>query len=80
MRGKGYVGMIGARSLIEKIALSILDREGIAAIWQLQVVAAWAYRTGHPYAAAAILEIAETVEAAWLGTRQSEVHAALTSL
>jgi len=26
------------------------------------------------------LEIAEAVEAAWLGTRQSEVHAALTSL
>jgi hypothetical protein len=36
MTGKGYVAMIGARSLTEKIALSILDREGIAAIWQLQ--------------------------------------------
>ena len=38
-------------------------------IWELQVAAAWAYRTGHPQAAAAILEIAEAAEGAWLATK-----------
>ena len=61
--------MAGRRSLTEKIALSILDREGVTVIWELQVAAAWAYRTGHPQAAAAILEIAEAAEAAWLTTK-----------
>jgi hypothetical protein len=61
--------MVGRRSLTEKIALSILDREGVTVIWELQVAAASAYRTGHPQAAAAILEIAEAAEAAWLATK-----------
>jgi hypothetical protein len=61
--------MAGRRSLTEKIALSILDREGVTVIWELQVAAASAYRTGHPQAAAAILEIAEAAEAAWLSTK-----------
>ena len=55
-----------AHTLSEKLALSILARDGIAAIWQLNEVAAEAHRTGHPLAAAAILEIAEVAEAAWL--------------
>jgi hypothetical protein len=53
-------------TLTERIALSILDREGIAAIWTLQVAAAEAHRTGHPRAAAAILEMAEAAERAWI--------------
>jgi len=44
----------------------VLAREGIAVIWELQVAAADAYRTGHPRCAEAILEIAEAAEAAWL--------------
>jgi hypothetical protein len=51
-------------------SLSILDREGAAAIWMLCVAAAEAHRTGHPGAAAAIQEIAETAEAAWLATAE----------
>ena len=51
-------------TLTERIALSILDREGIAAIWALHVAAAEAHRTSHPGAAAAILEIAEAAEGA----------------
>jgi len=43
-------------TLTERIALSILDREGVAAIWMLCVAAAEAHRTGHPGAAAAIQE------------------------
>ena len=57
-------------TLIERIALSILDREGIAAIWTLHVAAAEAHRTGHPAAAAAILEIAEAAEKAWISTTE----------
>ena len=53
-------------TLTERIALSILDREGVAAIWSLYIAAAQAHRTGHPGAAAAIQEIAEAAEAAWL--------------
>jgi len=47
---------------IEKLALSILDGKGIGAIWQLHLDAAYAYRTGYPVAAAAILELSEAAE------------------
>ena len=53
-------------TLTEKLALSMLAREGIAAIWQLNEAAAEAHRDGHPSAAAAILEIADAAEDAWL--------------
>ena len=58
--------MTRAYTLTEKLALSILARDGIGAIWQLNEVAAEAHRTGHPLAAASIVEIAEAAEAAWL--------------
>ena len=57
-------------TLTERIALSILDREGIAAIWALQTAAAEAHRTGHPGGAAAILEIAEAAEEAWMSATE----------
>jgi hypothetical protein len=57
-------------TLTEKIALSILADQGIAAIWHLQVAAADAHRTGHLRSADAILEIAEAAEAAWLAARE----------
>ena len=69
MTREGHLDMAGRGTLTEKIALSILDREGITVIWELQVAAAGAYQTGHPQAAAAILEIAEAAEAAWLATK-----------
>ena len=58
--------MTRAHTLTEKLALSILAREGIGAIWQLNEVAAEAHRTGHPLAAASIVEIADAAEDAWL--------------
>jgi hypothetical protein len=58
--------MIRARTLTEKLALSMLAREGIAAVWQLHMAAANAHQTGHPAAADAMLEIAQAAEAAWL--------------
>jgi hypothetical protein len=57
-------------TLTERIALSILDREGIAAIWTLHVAAAEAHRTGHPGAAATILEIAEAAETEWISATE----------
>jgi hypothetical protein len=52
--------------LTEQLALSMLARDGIAAIWQLHLSAADAHRTGHPKAAQSILELAEAAEEAWL--------------
>ena len=59
-----------ASTLTERIVLSILDCEGIAAIWTLHVAAAEAHRTDHPAAAAAILEIAEVAEKAWISATE----------
>jgi len=60
---------LSQQHLTEKLATSILAREGVAAIWALHVAAADAHRTGHARAAAAILEIAESVENKWLSER-----------
>jgi len=46
--------------------LSILARDGIGAIWQLNEVVVEAHRTGHPLAAISIVEIADAAEEAWL--------------
>ena len=62
--------MIRSKNLTDKLALSILAREGVGAIWALYVTAAEAYRTGHPHAAAAIIEIAEATERASLAANQ----------
>jgi hypothetical protein len=62
--------MRNARTLTKRIAVSILDREGVGAIWKLHVAAAEAHRTGHPRSATAILEIAEAAEAAWLSAKR----------
>ena len=54
--------MTSRRAHIERLAQSILEGKGIGAIWQLYLDAAYAYRTGYPVAAAAILELAEAAE------------------
>jgi hypothetical protein len=54
--------MTSRREHIERLAHSILVGKGIGAIWQLQLDAAYAYRTGYHVAAAAILELVEAVE------------------
>jgi hypothetical protein len=60
------------RSIAEAVALDLLARDGIGAIWQLNIVAADAHRSGHRRAAQSVLEIAEAAEEAWMraeGTR-----------
>ena len=54
--------MIRLHTVTETIARRMLAREGVAAIWQLQVAAGIAYRTGNPGPAASIMEIAEAAE------------------
>ena len=53
-------------TLAKSLALSMLARDGVSAIWQLHLAAAEAHRTGHRGAAASISEIAEAAEQAWL--------------
>jgi hypothetical protein len=58
--------MTRTRTLSEELALMMLARDGVAAIWQLQMAAANAHQTGHPAAADAMLEIADAAEKTWL--------------
>ena len=53
-------------ALPERLARTMLAREGIAAIWVLHLSAAKAYRDGHRAAAASIIEITDAAEREWL--------------
>jgi hypothetical protein len=57
--------------ITEKLALSLLARDGIAVIWKLHIAAAQADRSGYPAAAAAILQIADAAEAAWVRSEEA---------
>jgi hypothetical protein len=63
-----------ARTMTEKLALTMLAREGVAAIWQLHLASAEAYRSGYPSAAASISEIAEAAEEAWMRAEGASAH------
>jgi hypothetical protein len=54
------------RTRTENLALTMLARDGIAAIWALHLAAARAYRDGNKAMAATILEIADAAEREWL--------------
>ena len=58
--------MSSVRTLNKDLALRMLARNGIAVIWRLNVAAAEAHRTAHPQSAAALLELADAAEDAWL--------------
>jgi hypothetical protein len=60
------VSMSSVRTFNKDLALRMLARNGIAVIWRLNLAAAEAHRTGHPHSAAALLELAEAAEEAWL--------------
>ena len=67
-------------TLTEQLALSMLARDGIAAIWQLHMAAADAHRTGPPKAAESIVELAEAAEEAWLRAEGSRSLIAVRDL
>jgi len=49
-----------------KNRLPVLARDGISAIWKLQIGAAEAHSMGYPGSARVIVEIAEAAEQPWL--------------
>ena len=53
------------RTPAEVTAWTLLDRDGIAAIWMLHLSAAAAYRAGHKAVAVGIIEIADAAEREW---------------
>jgi len=54
------------RTPAEIIALTILARDGVSAIWALHLSAAGAYRDWHKSVAAGIIDIADAAEREWL--------------
>jgi hypothetical protein len=54
------------RTRTENLALTMLARDGIAAIWTLHLAAAKAYLDGNKGVAATSLEIADAAESEWL--------------
>jgi len=54
------------RSHVENIAFTMLERHGIAVMWELHLIAAKAYREGSKASAAAIIEIADAAERMWM--------------
>jgi hypothetical protein len=49
-------------TFVENIALELLARDGVPAVWQLHLAAAKAHRDGFTRAADALLQIADAVE------------------
>ncbi len=54
------------QAFAEMLASRLLTREGIAAIWELHVAAANAYRYKRMETAAALLALADAAEREWL--------------
>lgn len=48
----------------DKLAQSLLAKQGIGAIWKLHEAAAAAHRAGFPHSAAALIEVAKAAERA----------------
>ena len=59
------------RTPAEIIALTLLDRDGISAIWTLHLCAALAYRDGNKSVARGIIDIADAAEREWLRARDA---------
>ena len=50
----------------DKLARSLLAKQGIGAIWRLYEAAAAAHRAGFHLSAADLIEVAEAAERAWI--------------
>lgn len=64
----------------DKLARSLLAKQGIGAIWRLYEGAAAAHRAGFPHSAAALIEVAEAAELAWIGETARGVADVIGSL
>ena len=54
------------QTFAQKLAVRVLAREGMTAIWELHVAAAEAYQRGQSSVAAILIEIADAAEREWL--------------
>src|SRR5215204_4140935 len=62
----GSASMSRSLPYSEQVAANMLNRYGLAAIWQLHLSAARAYRAGNGLAALSMLDIADAAERIWL--------------
>ena len=53
------------RTRLENLALTMIERDGIAVIWGLHLIAAKADREGSKASAAATIKIADAAEREW---------------
>jgi hypothetical protein len=58
------------RTFTRELALTMLARDGKAAIWNLHEVATAVYRQGHKSVAATLIEVADFAEREWLSRGQ----------
>ena len=56
----------------DKLARSLLAKQGVGAIWKLHQAAAAAHRAGFPQSAADLIEIAEAAAQAWTSDQKSD--------
>ena len=54
------------QTFAQKLAVRVLAREGMTAIWELHVAAAEAYQHGQSSVATILIEIADAAEREWL--------------
>ena len=64
----------------EKLARSLLAKQGVAGIWKLHIAAADAHRAGFRLSAADLIEVAEAAERAWISDRKHGLQGALGEL
>ena len=69
-----------SRTEADKLARSLLVKQGIGAIWRLHQVAADAHRAGFRLSAADLIEVAEAAERAWISDGKCWLKGALTDL
>jgi hypothetical protein len=64
----------------DKLARSLLAKQGIGAIWKLHQVAAEAHRAGFRLSAADLIEVAEAAERAWISDGKCCLRGGLAEL
>ncbi len=64
----------------DKLARSLLAKQGVGAIWKLHQAAAAAHRAGFPLSAADLIEVAEAAEWAWMSDGKCCLRSGLADL
>jgi hypothetical protein len=64
----------------DKLARSLLAKQGIGTIWNLHEAAAAAHRAGFSQSAAALIEVAEAAERVWSSDGKCCLNSDLTDL